>query len=80
MSRTMQSPDDDVYVDERELARRTGLSARYFQRLRQEGRGPPYAKLSARCVRYSWARAKAWLAAHEEDPTGADIPLGEAAT
>lgn len=61
---------EDVYVDERELARRTGLSARFWQARRQAGDGPPYIQVSARCIRYSWRKVKTWLEARERLETG----------
>jgi Helix-turn-helix domain len=38
-----------------------------LRRLRMEGRGPKYIKVSNR-VMYRWSDVEAWLAEHEHDP------------
>ena len=40
------------YIDERAAAGKAGTSVRTLQRLRREGGGPPYTKVSPRLVRY----------------------------
>ena len=54
-----QSPQP--YIDDRELARRTGIAAKTWQRWRGESEGPPYSKLGRR-VLYRWADVEAWIA------------------
>ena len=44
-------------------ADRIGLSARTLQRLRQDGGGPPFVKLTERRVGYSEQALQEWLAA-----------------
>lgn len=59
---TVETFAPDVYVSERILAERTGTTARMWQALRQKGEGPPFVRLSARCVRYQWGAVQQWLA------------------
>jgi predicted DNA-binding transcriptional regulator AlpA len=49
-------------LDDKEVARRTGLSCAKLQWLRSRGEGPTYFKLG-RSVRYSWREVAAWLEA-----------------
>lgn len=52
---------EDRYVSERELTERTSTSPRMWQSLRERGGGPPFVRLSARCVRYKWGDVERWL-------------------
>lgn len=60
--RSIEPLPPDFYVTERSLAERTGTSARMWQALRQQGKGPPYVRLSSRCIRYQWGAVQEWLA------------------
>ena len=51
---------DALYIDERELARRTTLAPRTLQLMRRNGGGPPFAKLGGRVV-YKWADVERWI-------------------
>lgn len=46
-----------------DVARMLGLGGRVLEAWRQRGQGPPFVRLSARCVRYRKADVEAWLAA-----------------
>lgn len=48
-------------IDETELARRTGTSTRTWQAYRVRKYGPPYIRISARCIRYDWRKVVIWL-------------------
>ena len=63
MSNPADAPNADgrIYIDERELARRTTLSPRTLQLMRRKGGGPPWAKLGHRVV-YKWADVERWIA------------------
>jgi predicted DNA-binding transcriptional regulator AlpA len=50
-----------IYIDEREVARRTTLSPRTLQLMRRKGGGPAWAKLGGRVV-YKWADVEGWIA------------------
>lgn len=64
-SSAARNTSDPVYIDERELARRTTLSSRTLQLMRRNGSGPPFAKLGGRVV-YRWADVERWIAAHTQ--------------
>ena len=51
---------DALYIDERELTRRTTLAPRTLQLMRRNGGGPPFAKLGGRVV-YKWADVERWI-------------------
>ncbi len=54
---------DPVYVDDRELARRTSIARATWQKMRFEGRGPAVRKIGRRCL-YRWSEVVAWLESH----------------
>lgn len=54
------SATDRVYVDDRELARRTPLARATWQKMRIEGKGPAVRKIGRRCV-YLWSEVVEFL-------------------
>jgi predicted DNA-binding transcriptional regulator AlpA len=54
---------DRVYVDDRELARRTPLARATWQKMRIEGKGPAVRKIGRRCV-YLWSEVVEFLESH----------------
>ena len=51
-----------LLVSERDAAAMLGLSDRTLQLWRQRGEGPPYVRISSRCVRYRVADLEDWAA------------------
>ena len=47
-------------IDEKAGGDFLGLTPRTMQAMRQRGGGPPYIVVSARCLRYTRRRLKAW--------------------
>ena len=47
-------------IDEKVAADFLGMTDRFMQNRRQQGDGPPYVLISARCVRYTRRRLKVW--------------------
>jgi predicted DNA-binding transcriptional regulator AlpA len=74
--------NEDVLISEAELAARTGTSRRMWQEARRRGDGPPFVRISARCIRYSLATVEKWLAARTQTRTDAQPvpPADETAT
>ena len=64
-SSTAPNPSAPVFIDERELARRTTLSPRTLQLMRRNDSGPPFAKLGGRVV-YRWTDVERWIAEHTQ--------------
>ena len=62
-----------VYVDDRELARRTPLARATWQKMRFEGKGPTVRKIGRRCV-YLWSEVVAFL---ESNRAAADSTTDE---
>ena len=60
--------DEDYMASEIELEQ-LGLNRRTLQKKRLLGGGPPFHKLSPRCVRYRVGDVRAWLAMHRIDRT-----------
>ncbi len=48
----------NALIDEQAAAVFLDLTRRTVQQMRQSGDGPPYVRLSARCIRYTRARLK----------------------
>lgn len=57
------SATDRVYVDDRELARRTPLARATWQKMRIEGKGPTVRKIGRRCL-YVWSEVVEFLESH----------------
>jgi len=50
-----------VLVDQDEVARMLGISSRTLEGMRSRRRGPPFVKISDRCVRYDVAAVQRYL-------------------
>ncbi len=61
------------YVNVRELAEVTGVSASTWNKRRLTGDTPPFVKVGA-SVRYNLATAKDWIAARQRTSTSAAVP------
>lgn len=53
---------DAILVDEQEAAERINLTPRFLQERRRRGDGPPYVKISSRCIRYRPEDLRKWAA------------------
>ena len=62
---------DRVYVDDRELARRTPLARATWQKMRIEGKGPTVRKIGRRCV-YLWSEVVEFLESHRSETSSTD--------
>jgi len=51
----------DEYLTTKELAKRTGLTCRFWHNRRFTGDSPPYIQVSSRAVRYRWSEVEKWL-------------------
>jgi len=51
-----------ILVDEREAADLIGMTPRFMQARRSQGDGPPYVKISSRCIRYRPEDLRTWAA------------------
>lgn len=60
--------DIEELIDEKELARRTGISASTWSKRGLTGDTPPYIKIGKSC-RYEWAKAREWLLQQERRST-----------
>ena len=49
-------------LTQKEAADRLGLSTRFLEVRRYQGGGPPFVRVSSRCVRYRPADLEAWAA------------------
>ena len=49
---------------QKELAERLNVSERVFEAWRYRGGGPPFVKISVRCVRYREDDVNRWIAEH----------------
>lgn len=54
----------DRLIREEEAAEMLGVSVRTLQAWRYRGGGPPYVRISSRCVRYNHATLSQWAAEH----------------
>ncbi len=67
-------PEEDLaywnaLIDERAAGDHIGLTDRTMQKFRQQGGGPRYVLISARCVRYRRADLRAWADARVRTST-----------
>ncbi|MQA92561.1 MAG: helix-turn-helix domain-containing protein [Gemmatimonas sp.] len=51
-----------VLLSERDAAAALGLTPRTLQEWRRRGGGPPYVRISSRCLRYRVADLEEWAA------------------
>ena len=56
-------------IDESESADFLDLTPRSMQAMRQRGGGPPFFRLSARCIKYTRYRCKVWYDARMRSST-----------
>jgi hypothetical protein len=52
--------DDRILVTEAEAADLIGLTPRFLQARRHRGGGPPFVRISARCIRYQPSALRSW--------------------
>lgn len=52
--------DPDALLTEKDAARLLGLSIRFLQKHRSYGDGPPFVRISSRCIRYRRSDLKEW--------------------
>ncbi len=58
-----------VYVDDRELAKRTSIARITWQTMRARGQGPAYFKLGRR-VLYRWTEVEEWIESRRVENLG----------
>jgi hypothetical protein len=66
------------YLCVSDVAKRSGLSVSFLNKLRILGGGPPFAKIGAKAVRYPADKLDAWLAACERRSTSDTPPPAKA--
>ncbi len=59
----------NVLIDERSAASFLGMTDRFMQSRRQQGGGPRYISISARCIRYRRIDLRAWSEARLKTST-----------
>jgi predicted DNA-binding transcriptional regulator AlpA len=59
--RAADNGDNDELLTTKQLARLMGVSEIWLIKRRQDGTGPPYEMLSARCLRYRRSGYRGWL-------------------
>ena len=52
--------DSDSLIDESAAARILGVSIKFLQKRRTTGDGPPFVRISSRCIRYRRSDLKSW--------------------
>ena len=57
---TPLNADPDALLNEEGAARLLGVSIRFLQKHRGTGDGPPFCRLSSRCIRYRRSDLKSW--------------------
>ena len=62
---TQKHPYGEIYLNERQAAQKIGVTASAMQAWRLRGNGPPFVKISCRCIRYSESAIDAWMQARE---------------
>jgi hypothetical protein len=67
--RATDAASEPIYVDDRELERRTPIRRITWQTWRRQGSGPAFYKLGRRCV-YRWSEVVAWLESHRVGGAG----------
>lgn len=69
-------PRDDDLLTTAEAAHEVGLKKSTLDRKRVDGSGPPYRKISPRCIRYRRLELRAWVEARAARNTG-EAALGD---
>ena len=54
-------PEQDHLLKPQEAAAYLGLTPRFLEMRRFNGNGPPYIRISSRCVRYQKSDLQAWV-------------------
>lgn len=62
--------DPNELLKENPAAKMADLTGHAFRKYRQLGIGPPYIKISERCIRYRRADVLAWLEQRRVQPGG----------
>jgi predicted DNA-binding transcriptional regulator AlpA len=70
------APDGRELLRPVEVARLLGVSTRVLEVWRTFGRGPRFARLTARCVRYRRADVTAWVESRIKSGSAADAGTG----
>jgi predicted DNA-binding transcriptional regulator AlpA len=65
-----QCGDDDELLDTRQLANLLHVSTAWVEIARHEGNGPPFVRLTPRCVRYRRGEVRRWLIERSHRWTG----------
>lgn len=74
-SATQQNPinatkhDDHALLPQKRVAAMLSVSPRALEAWRMRGGGPPFIRISKRCVRYRRSDVDAWLAKREASPS-----------
>lgn len=66
------SSHQKILLTESEAAEAIGLTRRFLQNRRNRGDGPPYVRISSRCIRYEPHVLRAWAAAHRRTSSDTD--------
>ena len=66
----MKVEQEDLLLNEKEVAKLVGLTNRAFQQMRLQNRGPVYFRISSRCIRYSKLAILKWLTERKVTPSG----------
>lgn len=64
-------PTTRILLDEREAAESIGLTPRFLQARRVRGDGPPFVRISSRCIRYRPEDIRRWAEEHLAQSTSA---------
>lgn len=59
----------DLFVTEARAAELLSVNPRTLQQWRLRGGGPPFVRISSRCVRYRWRDLLAWTEQHLRSST-----------
>jgi len=73
-----ETRDLDVWVDQKEVSRITGLAERTLEQKRLNGAGPRFSRLSLRACRYRLRDVYAWLESHAVESTAQADAAGRA--
>jgi predicted DNA-binding transcriptional regulator AlpA len=65
--------EDDILLDETEVAARTGYSVKWVQTARAKGGFIPFCKIGGRTVRYRKSELDAWIASHQSFTSTSEV-------
>lgn len=63
-----------ILWSEKEVSRHTGFAVRTLQGWRIRGGGPPFVRISPRCIRYRPEDVNAWIQSHLRESTSDEGP------